>query len=75
MLEWWGDEIAWLFGQHVTKLNDYLELVRTNRGTAIRVTSEDRRYIWFVYEFYVEWLEENNKEDYDNPCWSNSQNN
>lgn len=68
ILEWWGDEIAWLFGQHVIKLDDYLKKERTTRGTAIRVTKDDRRFVWFVYESYVEWLEESNKEDYDNPA-------
>lgn len=65
---WWGDEIAWLFGQHVTRLSEYLEIERKNRGTAIRVTRDDRRYIWPVYEAYVEWLEETGQEDYDNPA-------
>lgn len=65
---WWGDEIAWLFGQHITRLSEYLEIERTNRGTAIRVTREDRRYIWPVYEAYAEWLEETGQEDYDNPA-------
>ncbi|GAA5169771.1 UvrD-helicase domain-containing protein [Modicisalibacter zincidurans] len=68
LLGWWGDEIAWLFGQHVTRLEDYLAVERTGRGTAVRVTQEDRRFIWCVYELYQEWLEETRQEDYDNPA-------
>lgn len=68
LLKWWGDEIAWLFGQHITRLSEYLVVERINRGTLIRLSSEDRRFVWYVYELYVEWLEENNKQDYDNPA-------
>lgn len=68
LLKWWGEEIAWLFGQHITRLNEYLIVERTNRGTAIRLSQEDRRFVWHVYELYMEWLEENTKQDYDNPA-------
>ncbi|XKH59380.1 UvrD-helicase domain-containing protein [Halomonas sediminis] len=68
LLGWWGDEIAWLFGQHLTRLDDYLAVERAGRGTAVRVTQEDRRFIWSVYELYQEWLEETQQEDYDNPA-------
>jgi superfamily I DNA/RNA helicase len=68
LISWWGDEIAWLFGQHITRLSEYLEVERKNRGTAIRVTRDDRLFIWSVYELYQEWLEESNQEDYDNPA-------
>ena len=65
---WWGEELAWLFGQHITRLNDYLTVERTGRGTATRVSQEDRRFVWFVFELYMEWLEETRQEDYDNPA-------
>lgn len=68
LLSWWGDEIAWLFGQHITRLDEYLDVERTGRGTAVRVTQEDRRFAWCVYELYQEWLEETHQEDYDNPA-------
>lgn len=68
LLGWWAEEIAWLFGQHVTRLDNYLAVERTGRGTAVRVTQEDRRFIWFVFELYLEWLEETRQEDYDNPA-------
>lgn len=68
LLDWWANEIAWLFGQHVTRLAEYRELERTNRGTSVRVTAEDRNFVWYVFELYTEWLEETQKEDYDNPA-------
>ncbi|MCK2183821.1 3'-5' exonuclease [Halomonas getboli] len=68
LVAWWGDEIAWLFGQHITRLDEYLDVERTGRGTAVRVTQEDRRFVWCVYELYQEWLEETRQEDYDNPA-------
>lgn len=68
LLTWWGDEISWLFGQHIMRLDEYLKVGRSNRGTAVRVTQEDKRFVWFVYELYQEWLEETRQEDYDNPA-------
>ena len=68
LLSWWGDEISWLFGQHIIRLDDYLKIERSKRGTAVRVTQEDRRFVWCVYELYQEWLEETRQEDYDNPA-------
>jgi len=68
LLNWWGEEIAWLFGQHVTRLDEYLQVERVGRGTNIRLSQEDRRFVWHVFEAYQEWLEETNSEDYDNPA-------
>jgi superfamily I DNA/RNA helicase len=68
LLTWWGDEIAWLFGQYMIRLDDYLAVERTGRGTSVRVSQEDRRFIWYVFELYEEWLEETKQEDYDNPA-------
>lgn len=68
LLNWWGEEIAWLFGQHVTRLDEYLKVERVGRGTNIRLSQEDRRLVWHVFEAYQEWLEETGSEDYDNPA-------
>lgn len=68
LLDWWGAEIAWLFGQHVLRLGDYMGLERVGRGTAIRITQDDRPFVWNVFELYLEWLEETRQEDYDNPA-------
>ncbi len=68
LLKWWGEEIAWLFGQYITRLDEYLIVERKGRGASIRLPKEDRRFVWFVYEAYQEWLEESQREDYDNPA-------
>jgi superfamily I DNA/RNA helicase len=68
LLRWWSEEIAWLFGQYVTKLDEYLGIERKGRGSSIRLSQEDRKSVWFVYEAYQEWLEESCQEDYDNPA-------
>ena len=68
LLTWWGEEFAWLYGQHILELNDYLNAERTNRGTSIRVSQEDRRFVWFVFELYQEWLSSTKQQDYDNPA-------
>jgi superfamily I DNA/RNA helicase len=65
---WWGEEIAWLFGQHVTRLDEYLKVERIGRGKNIRLSQEDRRFVWHVFEAYQQWLEETGSEDYDNPA-------
>ena len=68
LLKWWNEEIAWLFGQYIERLDEYLSVERKGRGTAIRLSKEDRAFVWYVYEAYQEWLEETHKEDYDNPA-------
>src|SRR5690606_20946472 len=68
VLNWWGDEFAWLFGQHLVRLDDYLAVERVGRGVSIRISQEDRRFVWFVFELYEEWLESTHQEDYDNPA-------
>ncbi|MCI5123411.1 MAG: hypothetical protein D3925_02770 [Candidatus Electrothrix sp. AR5] len=67
LVKWWNEEIAWLFGQYITRLAEYQNIERTGRGTAIRLPVEDRRHVWLVYEAYQEWLDETHQEDYDNP--------
>lgn len=68
LLTWWSEEIAWLFGQHVTRLSEYWDIERRGRGIAIRLSREDREFVWEVFDLYVEWLEETRQEDYDNPA-------
>lgn len=68
LLNWWGEEIAWLFGQHVTRLDEYLQVERIGRGTNIRLSQEDRRFVWHVFEAYQQWLNVTGNEDYDNPA-------
>ena len=66
IISWWNDELAWIFGQGIFDFPDYKIVERVGRGTAIRLPSSDREYIWYVFRNYQEWLNENRKEDYDN---------
>lgn len=68
LIDWWVAELCWLFGQSITTLDIYIESERINRGTDVRVTQEDKRFVWFVYEAYCDWLKETYQEDYDNPA-------
>lgn len=68
LINWWCEEIAWIFGQYITRLEEYLSVERVGRGKAIRSSQEDRRFVWHVFEGYSEWLEETGSEDYDNPA-------
>lgn len=67
LLPWWGDEFAWLYGQNIATLAAYQAAERVGRGTAVRVSREDRAAVWHIFEAWSEWLEENDAEDYDNP--------
>jgi superfamily I DNA/RNA helicase len=67
IMQWWGDEIAWIFGQAIPSYWEYENAERTGRGNAIRVTKTDRQFIWLVYFPYCQWLDETDQVDYDNP--------
>jgi len=67
LLSWWSDEISWLFGQFITRFSEYEMIERIGRGTNIRLNRDDREVVWDVFEEYVQYLEEEQKEDYDNP--------
>ena len=66
IISWWNDEFAWIFGQGITDFQDYKNAERVGRGTAIRLPTNDRDYIWSVFRKYSEWLDKEGKEDYDN---------
>lgn len=67
-MDWWSEEIAWIFGQNIIYLNKYKETERVERGTAVRLTVEERHVVWDLFKRDTEWLEENGTEDYDNPA-------
>lgn len=66
VMAWWQDEIAWIYGQHITHRQAYESAERTGRG--VRLSVEDRRFVWAVFELYQEWLQERAAQDYDNPA-------
>lgn len=63
---WWNEEISWIFGQGIIDFEKYKHVERVGRGIAIRVPLVDREYVWHVYAQYLEWLKDEDKEDYDN---------
>jgi hypothetical protein len=66
-LQWWSDEISWLFGQRVNQVSEYQNTERVGRGTSIRLSVSDRSIVWSVFEDYSQWLKDTGQEDYDNP--------
>ncbi len=67
LMQWWEDEIAWIFGQGIQQYHEYANYARTGRGSSVRITASDRPFIWDVFHQYDDWLESNDFEDYDNP--------
>ena len=63
--EFFVDEISWLKGKCVSSIKEYLDLVRSGRGSSDRVTTTDKYAIWNVYEAYQAKLKELGKVDYD----------
>lgn len=59
------DEISWIKGKTIKNWATYSEVPRTGRGTKDRVTSENRKFIWKVYEKYSKHLSSNSKHDFD----------
>jgi superfamily I DNA/RNA helicase len=67
LINWWSDEIAWIFGEGLGELQQYQMVERTGRGKAFQLTREEREDIWKVFIAYRNWLEENCYEDFENP--------
>lgn len=51
-LEFLQEEITWIKGQGIFTLEDYIKAKRTGRGSSVRVTEEDKRVIYDIYETY-----------------------
>lgn len=63
--EFFEDEIAWIKGKLFKNKTDYIDAKRTGRGTADRVTKDDKEIIWKIYTDYNKELDNMNKMDYD----------
>ena len=63
--EFFEDEIAWIKGKLFKSRTEYIDAKRTGRGTADRVTKEDKKVIWKIYSDYNKELDSMNKMDYD----------
>jgi superfamily I DNA/RNA helicase len=57
------DEICWIKGKGIDNLEDYLEANRRGRGSEVRVTVKDRKFIYKVHDAYNR--EKDYRMDYD----------
>lgn len=64
-VEFFIEEISWLKGRLIIERQDYIDAKRTGRGTADRVTVNDKELIWLVYESYGSKLKEKSLVDFD----------
>ncbi len=58
-------EIAWIKGRCIATLDAYRNTPRTGRGTADRVTADDREVLWLVYTEYNRHLRTAGSMDWD----------
>ncbi|MCX7545353.1 3'-5' exonuclease [Marinicella gelatinilytica] len=63
--EFFLDEISWIKGKLFSGYSEYFEASRTGRGTADRVTKNDKKVIWTVFENYQNKLRNLNQVDFD----------
>lgn len=64
-VQFFVDEISWIKGKIIKDWITYSDIPRTGRGTKDRVTSDDRKYIWKVYDKYKQRLSNISKHDFD----------
>ncbi len=57
--KFYENEITWIKDNGIDNQNDYLNVIRS--GRKIRVSKEERKFIWNVYENYNNLLIQNNK--------------
>lgn len=58
-----NEEISWMKGKGIESLEDYLESSRRGRGSEVRVTSQDRKLIFKIFEAYN--IKKGDKLDFD----------
>jgi len=63
--EFYKDEISWLKGKLITKVNDYLEAKRTGKGTKDRVTQDDKKILFDLYVYFRKIMGRRKMIDYD----------
>lgn len=64
-IDFFCDEISWLKGKRILTLDEYVQTVRSGRGTSDRVLATDRPIIWQVYTKYNKELRRTGKYDFD----------
>ncbi len=63
-MKFYEEEIRWLKGRRIKSLDVYISTPRTGRGTVDRVTTEDRHYLWRMFECYNKLLDEKGAHDF-----------
>lgn len=58
--DFYFDEIEWIKSRLIETESEYVEMPRSGRGTADRVTKEDRRLLWHLKEVFDAELEKRN---------------
>ena len=63
--EFFLEEISWIKGKLFERKKEYLDAKRTGRGTADRITKNDKDVVWDVYNRYNAELKNRGKIDFD----------
>ncbi|SED14509.1 Part of AAA domain-containing protein [Paenibacillus sp. GP183] len=63
--KFWEEEFSWMKGRQLLTLEDYLKADRKGRGASVRVTMEDRPYIFQAFEKYQQKLKSMKAVDFD----------
>lgn len=63
--EFFREEIAWIKGKLFSIEDEYIDAKRIGRGTADRVTQEDKKTIWDIYYSYKAELKNRGLYDFD----------
>ncbi len=58
--DFYFDEIEWIKSRLIESESEYVEMPRTGRGTADRVTKEDRHFLWNLKEAFDAELKKRN---------------
>ncbi|MCP1157015.1 UvrD-helicase domain-containing protein [Bacillus infantis] len=63
--EFISDEISWIKGKGINNLSEYQSVSRIGRGSSVRVTKQDRKIIFRIFEEYEKVKKIIRKIDYD----------
>ena len=64
-VEFFKEEISWMKGKVFEIQQDYIEAIRSGRGTSDRVTKEHKAIIWSVFTTYQDIMKSRGKIDFD----------
>jgi superfamily I DNA/RNA helicase len=63
--DFWKEEICWIKGKRISSLEEYQQAERKGRGSAIRLSKEEKSISWNVFGTYNKLLKNENKCDWD----------